>query len=555
MNATLAYRSGIASDIGHERASNEDRILADDANGVFLVVDGMGGHAAGDLAADTAAEVVAEQMKHPSASVETTIRAAITAANNRIYELAESREECHGMACVLTLAVASDDHVTVGHVGDSRLYLIWNGNLRKITSDHSFVGEKEDRGELTEEEAMGHPRRHEVLRDVGSCPRRPDDSQFIEIKDFVFRPDAALLLCSDGLTDVLSSAQIKAIIERYDGDPERTAQLLTKAASDSGAKDNISVVFVAGSEFAGKAFNTLIEARARHAATRVRENPPAPRASILSRLLWLVTGMILGALLWIGGERLLPLPAPKDLASQHRPGRIAVDPSDPGGLIKALAQSQPGDAIDVPPGQYFGPLHLKDHVAILSTVPGRAVVVSNPASLTDPGLALAARGVSDARVNGLRILGDEAHPLRIGALLSSSSIEMDDVEVSGAIETGVRIDGASQSTLLADFIHANVGPGVTIADNSSPRLAGNRITDNGKLPGAPRSGVEIALTAKPVLENNMIMGNGVLGIANISAATDAEIRSRNLMDPKATGFQKVERAVQKVQKGAAPGMK
>lgn len=548
MNAAITYRSGAASDPGHERASNEDRILAEDASGVFLVVDGMGGHAAGELAADTAAQVIAEQMRHPAGDVERTIRAAITAANNRIYELAESHEECHGMACVLTLAVAHDDHFTVGHVGDSRLYLIWNGNLRKITSDHSLVGEKEDRGELTEEQAMAHPRRHEVLRDVGSRPRGPDDAQFIEIKDFVFRPDAALLICSDGLTDVLTSAQMKAIVERYDGDPGHTARLLTKAASDSGGQDNISVVFIAGSEFVGSESSTLVEARARHAATRVRDNRQAPRTSAISRFLWLVTGMILGAFLWVAGERFLPPPVPKDLNSQRQPIHIAVDPADPLGLTKAVGVARAGDTLDVPPGLYVGPLHLKDHVAILATAPGQAVLVSNPASPSDPGLALAARGVAGARVTGLRIVGDEAHPLRIGALLSNASVEMDDVEVSGAIESGVRIDGASRCTLLADFIHANVGPGVIITDDSAPRLAGNRITDNGKLTGALRAGVEISPGAKPVLENNIIVGNGVAGIANISPETDLEIRSRNTLDAKPSGFQKLG-------KGAVPGIK
>jgi serine/threonine protein phosphatase PrpC len=549
MNATITYRSGAASDPGHQRTSNEDRLLADDANGVFLIVDGMGGHAAGELAADTAAQVIAGQMKHPAGDVERTIRTAITAANNRIYELAESQEECHGMACVLTLAVAHDDHFTVGHVGDSRLYLIWNGNLRKITSDHSLVGEKEDRGELTEAEAMAHPRRHEVLRDVGSRPRGPDESQFIEIKEFVFRPDAALLLCSDGLTDVLSSAQIKAIVEQYDGDAGHTARLLTRTASDSGGPDNISVVFIAGSEFVGNQSNTLIEARARHAATRVRDNRQASRKSALSRFLWLVTGMILGAFLWIAGERLLPPPSiPKDLISQRISSHIAVDPADPLGLTNALALARPGDTLDVPPGLYIGPLHLKDHVAILATAPGQAVLVSNPASPSDPGLALAARGVADARVTGLRIVGDEAHPLRVGALLSNASVEMDDIEVSGAIESGVRIDGASRSTLLADFIHANVGPGVIIADDSAPRLAGNRIADNGKLLGSLRTGIEISPGAKPVLENNIILGNGVAGIAGISPETDLEIRSRNIQDPKPPGFQKLG-------KGAVPGMK
>jgi hypothetical protein len=434
-------------------------------------------------------------------------------------------------------------------VGDSRLYLIWNGNLRKITSDHSFVGEKEDRGELTEEEAMAHPRRHEVLRDVGSRLRGPDDSQFIEIKEFIFRPDAALLLCSDGLTDVLTCAQIKAIIERYEGDPGGTAQLLAKTASDSGGTDNISVVFVAGPEFVGNESGTLVEARARHATTRVREIPQAPRTSVLSRFLWLLTGMILGALLWVAGERFLPPPlVPKDLNAQRRPSHIGVDPADPLGLVKALALARAGDTLDVPPGQYFGPIHLKDHVAIVAAVPGQAIVVSNPASLADPGLALAARGVSDARVTGLRILGDEAHPLRIGALLSNASVEMDDVEVSGAIETGVRIEGVSRSTLLADYVHANVGPGLLIADNGTPRLAGNRITDNGKLPGALRAGVEVSSGAKPAMENNVILGNGVPGISGVSPETDLEIRGRNILDEKPAGFQKLG-------KGAAPGMK
>jgi PPM family protein phosphatase len=547
VNAAIAYRSGAASDTGHERTTNEDRILADDANGVFLVVDGMGGHAAGELAADTAAKVIAEQMKHPAADVEKTIRVAITEANNRIYELAESQEECHGMACVLTLAVAHDDHFTVGHVGDSRLYLIWNGNLRKITSDHSPVGEKEDRGEFTEQEAMAHPRRHEVLRDVGSRRRGPDDLQFIEIKDFVFRPDAALLLCSDGLTDILTSARIKAIVGRYDGDPAHTARLLTTTASDSGGQDNISVVFIAGSEFVGNEASILVEARERHAATRVRDNRRAARGSALSRFLWLVTGMILGALLWIAGERLLPPPTvPKDLNSQRRPEHISVDPSDPLGIIKALELARAGDTLDVPSGQYLGPLHLKDQVAILANPPGRVVVVSNPASLADAGLGLVARGVAGARVTGLRIVGDEAHPLRIGALLSNASVEIDDVEVSGAIETGIRIDGASQSVLLADFVHANVGPGLIIADESTPRLVGNRITDNGKLPGALRAGVEISPGAKPILENNLILGNGLAGIGGVTA--ELEIRSRNFLDPKPTGFQKFG-------KGAVPEIK
>ncbi len=128
-----------------------------------------------------------------------------------------------GMACVLTLAVVADDKVFVGHVGDSRLYLTWNGAIRKLTSDHSPVGEREDAGELNEAEAMAHPRRHEVFRDVGSRMRLPDEEDFIEMKEFLFKPDAAILLCSDGLSDLLTSAEMLQVIERYEGDPAQVA--------------------------------------------------------------------------------------------------------------------------------------------------------------------------------------------------------------------------------------------------------------------------------------------------------------------------------------------
>ena len=86
------------------------------------------------------------------------------------------------MACVLTLALVEGEQVTIGHVGDSRLYLIAGGAIRKVTSDHSPVGEIEDAGELSEEEAMAHPRRNEVFRDVGSCPRSAEDGDFIEVR-------------------------------------------------------------------------------------------------------------------------------------------------------------------------------------------------------------------------------------------------------------------------------------------------------------------------------------------------------------------------------------
>jgi serine/threonine protein phosphatase PrpC len=163
MGVTTQWRSGAATDSGRLRTENQDRSLVDDDLGVFLVVDGLGGHAAGEKAAETAVESIRDELAASGGDVAHRIRTAICAANNRICDLADANEAWRGMACVLTLAVVDGDKVCVGHVGDSRLYLVWNGVIRKLTSDHSPVGEREDRGELSEQEAMLHPRRHEVF--------------------------------------------------------------------------------------------------------------------------------------------------------------------------------------------------------------------------------------------------------------------------------------------------------------------------------------------------------------------------------------------------------
>ena len=308
MGTTEKWRAGAASDAGRMRSDNQDRSYIDGARGIFLVVDGLGGHAAGDMAAGTAVEVIQAELAACDGDIHNRIRAAITTANNRIFELAAQNDDWRGMACVLTLAVMADDKVVVGHVGDSRLYLMWNGALRKLTSDHSPVGEREDRGELSEQEAMRHPRRHEVFRDVGSRQRPADDNDFVEMKEFLFKPDAAILLCSDGLSDLVTSAEISAIIERYDGDPEKVACDLVDAANRAGGNDNITAIFVAGSEFLGNGSPAMAEARARHSVTRMRFGSagaavPSLTARLgrllISRVAFLIYGFVIGVVLAI----------------------------------------------------------------------------------------------------------------------------------------------------------------------------------------------------------------------------------------------------------------
>jgi PPM family protein phosphatase len=310
-----AWRSATASDPGRMRAENQDRAYADDELGIFLVVDGLGGHAAGEKAAETAVKVICAELSARNGDARNgdprdRIRRAITNANNRVFEEAEGNETWRGMACVLTLAAIADDKVIVGHVGDSRLYLTWNGAIRKLTSDHSPVGEREDAGELTEAEAMAHPRRHEVFRDVGSRRREPDEEDFIELKEFLFKPDAAILLCSDGLSDLLTSTEILEVIERYNGDPAQVAQELVEAANLAGGNDNITAIFVAGSEFLGNSSSAAAQARARNAITKARDGVVEQLGArqgggglskvarvLTTRVAFLIYGFVLGVVL------------------------------------------------------------------------------------------------------------------------------------------------------------------------------------------------------------------------------------------------------------------
>ena len=286
--------AGAASDTGLLRERNEDRYWMDAERGVFLVVDGVGGYAAGESRPRPPWMPSANRSTGAVGTAEERVRQAIALANNRIFEMAEADEGLRGMACVLTLALVEGGGITIGHVGDSRLYLIWNGAIRKLTSDHSPVGEEEDSGELSEREAMRHSRRNEVFRDVGSRRRAAGDPEFIEIRQRRFRPDAALLLSSDGLTDHLAAAEVREIVERYQGDAARVARELVEAANRAGGRDNITAVFVAGPEFKGRAGIAAGITRPRTALTR-----PRIRAGILTgRMAFLAYGMLLGMLVW-----------------------------------------------------------------------------------------------------------------------------------------------------------------------------------------------------------------------------------------------------------------
>ena len=249
---TAGFSGAAGSHPGRHRATNEDRYELDAQAEFLLVVDGIGGHTGGEVAAGLAADTIRRRMRLMDAPAADRVRDAIHLANQRIFERSMLDPGMKGMACVLTLAAFSDGALTVGHVGDSRLYRLSAGGITKLTHDHSPIGDREDRGELTEVEAMHHPRRNEVFRDVGSQPREAADDHFIELFSTNLERDAAVLMCSDGLSDMVTSVEIQRIVRKEAGDAAAVVAALIDAGNDAGGNDNITVAYLEGPDFAGR---------------------------------------------------------------------------------------------------------------------------------------------------------------------------------------------------------------------------------------------------------------------------------------------------------------
>jgi len=234
------------SDQGRVRENNEDNLICDNNLGLYAVIDGMGGKAAGEVAAGIARDIILKRMAWPTGTPAERLREAITLANNEIFSQGNNNQEWQGMGCVLTVALLEDERMTIGHVGDTRLYVLSKGKAVKITPDHSPVGSIEDGGLLAEIEAMRHPRRNEVSRDLGSEIHSPEDGDFIEIIERAIEPSESILLCSDGLTDLLTREEICRLEAAHRDEAATVVDTLIEAANTAGGKDNVTVVYVPG---------------------------------------------------------------------------------------------------------------------------------------------------------------------------------------------------------------------------------------------------------------------------------------------------------------------
>ncbi len=486
---------------GLVRSNNEDRFYCDPTRGILLVVDGIGGHAAGEKAAEVAVNLVRSRLERETGTASERIGEAITVANNEIFRLARSNPDWHGMACVLTVAVVEDGSVVIGHVGDSRLYKIRGGRIQKVTHDHSPVGEREDRQDISEADAMRHPRRNEVYRDVGTEEHTPEDPEFIELIRIPFEDDCALLLCSDGLSDQVTSNEILPAVARNAGNPETAIDELIEAANRAGGKDNVSVLIAEGPLFAGSASEPM-------ATEKAAGNVFTRRAAML------VYGLVGGALLFAGLQaRLGLLNRPTAAVPVSHPRVLVVgtgEGSQYAAINDALSLARPGDTIEVLGGEYREQLRLRDGVNIASRVP-HAAILRAAAAATGTEAAIVAEQVNHVRITGLRVLADEKLPLAIGVLLADSDVDLEDCEIGGA-GTGIEIRGKANPILRANSIHDSLGSGISISGASAPWLSHNDIVRNGRNPREPRPGMFVSGAARPVLIGNTFVDNGAQGV-------------------------------------------
>jgi protein phosphatase len=229
---TIRLAIGEATDVGKVRDHNEDGYLVDEGLRLVAVADGMGGHRGGDVASATAIDAF-----HTSFAVHGGLRDAMRAANSAVLERGNADDGLRGMGTTLTAGVLGDDDVLlVGHVGDSRAYLLHDGDLSRITTDHSLVEELVAAGELTEEEAERDPRRSMITRALGL-----EADLTVDLYPVSLALGDRVMMCSDGLTNMVNEDAIADVL-KGEADPAKAAQRLVDAANAAGGVDNTTVL-------------------------------------------------------------------------------------------------------------------------------------------------------------------------------------------------------------------------------------------------------------------------------------------------------------------------
>ena len=241
------------SHVGRQRQHNEDSFLVEDNHKLFLVADGMGGHAAGEIASRIAVDSISEFILHTKEDEGTwphayddhfrrttnRLMAAVRLANTRVLEAMRKDARLRGMGTTVVACLADEQYVAVAHVGDSRAYLVREGQLSRLTNDHSWVFEQVQAGMLTEAEAEKHPLRTVITRALGGALSVNPDAAEVESK-----PGDVYLLCSDGLTGMVPEDEILRLVTENASNLDQACQQLIDSANERGGLDNITAILV-----------------------------------------------------------------------------------------------------------------------------------------------------------------------------------------------------------------------------------------------------------------------------------------------------------------------
>ena len=249
----MSVASGSRSHVGRKKKSNEDSCYGNDNLGLYVVADGAGGHAAGEVASRTAVEAIEELIKLTSTEDEISwpygldeslslnanrLKTSIRYANWKLLEKSRERPAYGGMATTVVAVLVEGEMADIAHVGDSRVYLIRSGNIRCLTRDHSWVHEQVLSGAIDSEQARTHPLRNVLTRALGAKQDVEVDMQNLELQDL-------LLLCSDGLNSMLRDEEILEIVMQDRLDVNQAVTHLVDAANRSGGEDNITAILLA----------------------------------------------------------------------------------------------------------------------------------------------------------------------------------------------------------------------------------------------------------------------------------------------------------------------
>lgn len=235
---------GASTDIGIVRQINQDSMFVskNSAFPLFIVADGMGGHKAGEVASEMAVSIITTSLSSRLmdddviVNIEKEILDSIKKANRELLNHSQVIEDCNGMGTTITLGYIKDAKLYVGHVGDSRAYIIRNEELKQITDDHSLVNELLKNGDISIEEAMKHPQKNVITRAVGT-----NEDICIDINSFELKENDIILFCSDGLTNMIEEHELKDLFIGIE-DLQEACDSAVSLAKDKGGRDNITVI-------------------------------------------------------------------------------------------------------------------------------------------------------------------------------------------------------------------------------------------------------------------------------------------------------------------------